>query len=276
MTIIELSGISKSFGATHVLSDINLAVDAGEFVAIVGFSGAGKSTLMSLLSGLQRPDSGSASFRGKPMDGPGPERGVVFQNYSLLPWLTAFENILLAVAQVFPDLTAEKQKEHTERYVAMVGLSHARDRRPRELSGGMRQRVALARALAAEPDVLLMDEPLSALDALTRSTLQDEIERIARVAGKTIVMVTNDVDEAILLADRIIPLSAGPKATLGPAFTVEIERPRDRLAMNHNPEFRRVRNELIEYLMSSKKKKAVSTPPPVEAAPLMPPLESSV
>jgi nitrate/nitrite transport system ATP-binding protein len=267
MAILELSGVSKSFGATRILADVSLSVEAGEFVAIVGFSGAGKSTLMSLLSGLQRPDVGTAAFRGKPMNGPGPERGVVFQNYSLLPWLTAFENILLAVSQVFPELSPEKQREHTERYVAMVGLSHARDRRPRELSGGMRQRVALARALAAEPDVLLMDEPLSALDALTRATLQDEIERIARVAGKTIVMVTNDVDEAILLADRIIPLSAGPSATLGSAFNVEIERPRDRLAINHNPEFRRIRGALIEYLMSSKKKKATA-PAATQGAPV--------
>ncbi len=275
MPLLELVGVSKSYGSTLVLDNLSLAVEPGEFVAIVGFSGAGKSTLLSLLSGLQRPDSGAATFRGKPMDGPGPERGVVFQNYSLLPWLTAFENILLAVSQVFPQYTAAKQREHTERYVGMVGLAHARDRRPRELSGGMRQRVALARALAAEPDVLLMDEPLSALDALTRATLQDEIERIARVAGKTIVMVTNDVDEAILLADRIVPLSAGPGATLGQAFSVDIERPRDRLALNHNVEFRRVRGALIEYLMSSKKKKAVSAPK-VPAAPLMPSLESPV
>jgi nitrate/nitrite transport system ATP-binding protein len=253
MPIMQLDRVSKSYGTTHVLEDVSLAVEPGEFVAIVGFSGAGKSTLLSMLSGLARPDTGSVTFHGKPLTGPGPERGVVFQNYSLLPWLTAFDNVKLAVEQAFPNLTKAKQAEHTERYVLMVGLSHARDRRPAALSGGMRQRVALARALAAEPEVLLMDEPLSALDALTRATLQDEIERIARVAGKTIVMITNDVDEAILLADRILPLGAGPGASLGPSVKVQIPRPRDRLAMNHDPEFRRARGQLIEYLMGSRK-----------------------
>jgi nitrate/nitrite transport system ATP-binding protein len=253
MPILELDRVSKSYGSTHVLEDVSLTVERGEFVAIVGFSGAGKSTLLSMMSGLLQPDSGTVTFRDRPLIGPGPERGVVFQNYSLLPWLTAFENVKLAVEQVFPDLTKAKQAEHTERYVLMVGLGHARDRRPAALSGGMRQRVALARALAAEPEVLLMDEPLSALDALTRATLQDEIERIARVAGKTIVMITNDVDEAILLADRIVPLGAGPRASLGPCVKLDIPRPRDRLAMNHDPEFRRARSQLIEYLMGSRK-----------------------
>lgn len=253
MSILKLEEASKSYGSTHVLSRVSLDIRAGEFVAIVGFSGAGKSTLMSLLSGLATPDSGRALFKGAPITGPGPERGVVFQNYSLLPWLSAFDNVALAVAQVFSDWSRTKQAEHTERYIAMVGLSHARDRKPAQLSGGMRQRVALARALAAEPEVLLMDEPLSALDALTRATLQDELERIGRTAGKTIVLVTNDVDEALLLADRIIPLSAGPMATLGPANVVEIARPRDRRALNHDPAFRRIRGEVIEYLLETKK-----------------------
>jgi nitrate/nitrite transport system ATP-binding protein len=273
MSILELSSVSKSYGATHVLENVSLEVEAGEFVAIVGFSGAGKSTLVSLLSGLQKPDAGRASFKGASIDGPGPERGVVFQNYSLLPWLTAFENIVLAVEQVFPQRSKQEQAEHAERYVSMVGLSHARDRRPHELSGGMRQRVALARALAAEPEVLLLDEPLSALDALTRSTLQDELERIGRVSGKTILMITNDVDEAILLADRIIPLSAGPGATLGASARVEIPRPRERVALNHDPYFRRVRASLIEYLMSTKKRKSEARPP--ATSPLRAQLEPS-
>ena len=271
MSILELKSVSKSYGATQVLDDVSLQIEPGEFVAIVGFSGAGKSTLVSLLSGLQKPDSGEALFKGAAIEGPGPERGVVFQNYSLLPWLTTFENILLAVEQVFTEKTKQQQAEHAQRYVAMVGLSHARDRRPHELSGGMRQRVALARALAAEPEVLLMDEPLSALDALTRATLQDEIERIGRVSGKTIVMITNDVDEAILLADRIVPLSAGPRATLGPSHTVDIVRPRERVALNHDAHFREVRSSLIEYLMSSKKKRSVPArevaAPPMQAQP---------
>ncbi|MGC4095303.1 MAG: ABC transporter ATP-binding protein [Polyangiaceae bacterium] len=274
MPILELKSASKSYGATQVLDDVSLTVEPGEFVAIVGFSGAGKSTLVSLLSGLQRPDSGQALFKGEPIVGPGPERGVVFQNYSLLPWLTTFENIMLAVEQVFPSKTKQQRAEHTERYINMVGLGHARDRRPHELSGGMRQRVALARALAAEPEVLLMDEPLSALDALTRSTLQDELERIGRVAGKTILMITNDVDEAILLADRIIPLSAGPRATLGASVTVEIARPRERVALNHDPYFRQVRSSLIEYLMSTKKKRA--EPREMPAPPMQAQLEPSV
>lgn len=262
MGILELRSISKSYGTTQVLDDVSLNIEPGEFVAIVGFSGAGKSTLVSLLSGLQKPDTGEALFRGAPIAGPGPERGVVFQNYSLLPWLTTFENILLAVEQVFTEKTNQQRVEHAERYVAMVGLTHARDRRPHELSGGMRQRVALARALAAEPEVLLMDEPLGALDALTRATLQDEIERIGRVSGKTIVMITNDVDEAILLADRIVPLSAGPRATLGASYRVDIARPRERVALNHDPHFRKVRASVIEYLMSTKKQRVA---PPREA-----------
>jgi nitrate/nitrite transport system ATP-binding protein len=253
MALLELDDVSKTYGDTSVLSRLSLTVESGEFVAIVGFSGAGKSTLMSLLSGLGRPDSGRALFKGVPITGPGPERGIVFQNYSLLPWLTAAENVALAVDQVFGHWPAQRRQDHTERYIHMVGLGHASDRKPAQLSGGMRQRVALARALAAEPEVLLMDEPLGALDALTRGTLQSELERIGRTAGKTIVLVTNDVDEAILLADRIIPLSAGPAAALGPVTTVSIARPRDRRALNHDPEFQRIRASVIEYLLESKR-----------------------
>lgn len=275
MTILALEDASKAFGQTRVLDKVNLEIEAGEFVAIVGFSGAGKSTLMSLLSGLDKPDTGRALFKGTPIAGPGPERGIVFQNYSLLPWLSAFENVALAVNQVFGSLSKERRDDHVERYLNMVGLSHARDRRPAQLSGGMRQRVALARALAAEPEVLLMDEPLSALDALTRATLQDELERISRTAGKTIVLVTNDVDEAILLADRIIPLSAGPMATLGPATPVTIARPRDRRLLNQDPDFRHMRVGLIEYLMETKRNKQASIRPK-EAPVLVPALEPSV
>jgi nitrate/nitrite transport system ATP-binding protein len=205
------------------------------------------------------------TFRGQPVRAPGPERGVVFQNYSLLPWLSAYENVSLAVEQVFGHWPKEKQRAQVERFIHLVGLDHARERKPAQLSGGMRQRVALARALAADPEVLLMDEPLSALDALTRATLQDSLERIARASGKTIVLVTNDVDEAILLADRIIPLSAGPRATLGPEFEIHIPRPRERRALNHDPEFRHVRVALIEYLLSTKKQ---LRPAAVAAAPL--------
>lgn len=275
MAILSLKGVSKAYGSTQVLDQVSLEVEPGEFVAVVGFSGAGKSTLMSLLSGLSAPDRGEISFKGQPLTGPGPERGVVFQNYSLLPWLSAFGNVRLAVEQAFPKWNAQKQDEHTERYLNLVGLGHARDRKPAELSGGMRQRVSLARALAAEPEVLLMDEPLSALDALTRATLQDEIERISRTGSRTIVMITNDVDEAILLADRVVPLSAGPRATLGEAVTVEIARPRDRLAMNHDPSFRRARAALIDYLMSTKRRQAAAATSTASGPPVAALLERS-
>jgi nitrate/nitrite transport system ATP-binding protein len=274
MAILELCDVAKTYGSTNVLSRVSLSVQPGEFVAIVGFSGAGKSTLMSMLSGLERPDSGRALFKGTPITGPGPERGVVFQNYSLLPWLTAAENVALAVDEVFADWSPQRRRDHTERYVHLVGLGHAADRRPAQLSGGMRQRVALARALATEPEVLLMDEPLGALDALTRATLQGELERICRTAGKTMVLVTNDVDEAILLADRIIPLSAGPGASLGPVTDVTIARPRERRALNHDPEFQRIRANVIEYLLESKRKQRAA-PRPSGAPVLVPALEAS-
>ncbi len=255
MAFLEISRADKGYGPkwnrTEVLADINLEVERGEFIAIVGFSGAGKTTLVNLLSGLAFPDKGSVTFDGQPVTGPGPERGLVFQNYSLLPWLTVFENIALAVDQVFPKWSAEKRRAHVERYIEMVNLTPARQKLPRELSGGMRQRVAVARTLAMEPQVLLLDEPLSALDALTRANLQDEITSIRRQDDKTIVLITNDPDEAILLADRVIPLTRGPRATLGPSIPVNIPRPRSRAAINHDPVFKATRNEVIEYLLKS-------------------------
>ena len=255
MAFLEISRADKGYGPkwnrTEVLADINLEVERGEFIAIVGFSGAGKTTLVNLLSGLAFPDKGSVTLDGKPVTGPGPERGLVFQNYSLLPWLTVFENIALAVDQVFPKWSAERRRTHVEKYIEMVNLTPARNKLPRELSGGMRQRVAVARTLAMEPQVLLLDEPLSALDALTRANLQDEITSIRRQDDKTIVLITNDPDEAILLADRVIPLTRGPRATLGPSIPVNIPRPRSRAAINHDPVFKATRNEVIEYLLKS-------------------------
>ena len=225
MAFLEMDGVGKGFasagGRTEVLRNLNLGIEKGEFVAIVGYSGAGKTTLISLIAGLLSPDVGEVRLEGRVVQGPGPDRGVVFQNYSLLPWMSVYENVRLAVDQVFPSWTAQQKREHTERYIALVNLTRARNQRPRELSGGMRQRVAVARALAMDPAVLLLDEPLSALDALTRATLQSEIERIWAADRKTVVMITNDVDEGILLADRIIPLSAGPGATLGPSVAVD-------------------------------------------------------
>ena len=226
MAYLKLHNVSKHFGGTPVLKDINLSVEKGEFVAIVGFSGAGKTTLISLIAGLLKPSNGSLKLNDLEITGPGPDRGIVFQNYSLLPWLTVFENILLAVEAVNPNWSADKRKEHVEKYIAMVNLTPARNKLPSELSGGMRQRVSVARALAMDPQILLLDEPLSALDALTRATLQDEISRIWSENKKTVLMITNDPDEGILLADRIIPLTAGPGATLGPEIVIDLPRPR--------------------------------------------------
>jgi nitrate/nitrite transport system ATP-binding protein len=253
MAFLEIKGVQKGFdtrgGRAEVLRNIYLQIAKGEFVAIVGYSGAGKTTLISMIAGLIRPDAGEITVGGRPVLGPGPDRGVVFQNYSLLPWLTVYGNVALAVDQVFPAWPAERRRAHVEKYIAMVNLTPARQKRPGELSGGMRQRVAVARALAMDPDVLLMDEPLGALDALTRATLQDEIERIWERDQKTVVMITNDVDEGILLADRIVPLSAGPGATLGPSVAVGLERPRDRRALNHDPRFKEIRGQILGYLL---------------------------
>jgi nitrate/nitrite transport system ATP-binding protein len=231
-------------------------VERGEFVALVGYSGAGKTTLLSMIAGLSPPDAGTITLGGTPITEPGRDRGVIFQNYSLLPWMTVFDNIALAVDQTFPEWPKAKRREHVLRYIAMVNLTPARDKRPRELSGGMRQRVSVARALAMEPEILLMDEPLSALDALTRGTLQDEIVRIWEKDRKTVLLITNDVDEGILMADRIIPLGAGPNATLGPAQVVDIARPRNRQALNHEPRFKEIRGSVIEYLLDSAARRA--------------------
>jgi len=255
---LELNNVSKHFGGAPVLKDINLSVEKGEFVAIVGFSGAGKTTLISLIAGLLKPSHGSLTLNDLEITGPGPDRGIVFQNYSLLPWLTVFENILLAVEAVNPNWSADKCKEHVEKYIAMVNLTPARNKLPSELSGGMRQRVSVARALAMDPQILLLDEPLSALDALTRATLQDEISRIWSENKKTVLMITNDPDEGILLADRIIPLTAGPGATLGPEITIDIPRPRDRKAINHDARFKKIRRELIAFMLDSKSERHTS------------------
>jgi nitrate/nitrite transport system ATP-binding protein len=251
--ILELKSVDKSYVSgstrTDVLRNVSLSVNEGEFVAIVGFSGSGKTTLINLMAGLVPPDSGQVLFRGRPVTEPGPERGVVFQSYSLMPWLSVTGNVKLAVDTLFAKESAAARQERVRRYVGMVGLSHAAERKPAELSGGMRQRVAVARALAMDPEVLLLDEPLSALDALTRAKLQTEIEAIWSQERKTVVLITNDVDEAILLADRIVPLNPGPGATFGPEFVVPFERPRDRAAMNNNPSYKKLRAAITQYLM---------------------------
>lgn len=253
MSFLDLKNVSKTYRnggeVTEVLKDITLEVAEREFVAIVGFSGSGKTTLISLIAGLVQADSGEITLKGAPITGPSADRGVVFQNYSLMPWLTVEGNIALAVDEVFKDEDATTRKIRVSDAIDMVGLSHATDRRPAELSGGMRQRVAVARALAMSPDILLLDEPLSALDALTRAKLQDEIEAIWEGDQKTVILITNDVDEAVLLADRIIPLNPGPGATFGPEFKVDIPRPRDRVEMNSMPEAIRIRADVTNYLL---------------------------
>lgn len=251
MSILEFKDVSKNFGTgmhtTQVLKGINLNVDEGEFLVILGFSGTGKTTLINLMAGLEQPTEGQVNYRGKPITGPGPERGVVFQSYSLMPWLTVAGNVGLAVDTVFPNLSKQEKAEKVAHFVGMVGLSHAASRRPAELSGGMRQRVNVARALAMNPEVLLLDEPLSALDALTRANLADEIETIWGADQKTCILITNDVDEAIILADRIVALN--PDGTLGAEFKVNISRPRDRSAMNNDVTFKRIRAQVTGYLM---------------------------
>ena len=254
---LELDGVAIGFGPektrTDILRDVNLEVGENEFVAIIGFSGSGKSTLVSLLAGLERPTEGVVRMEGVEVTRPGPRRGVMFQSYSLLPWLSVFGNIELAVKQVFPSSSSAEVRKHVDRYIEMVNLTDARDKAPHELSGGMRQRVSLARTLAMQPDVLLLDEPLSALDALTRAVLQDEILQIWEKEKKTVVLITNDVDEAILLADRIIPLTMGPEATLADAFPVNLERPRDRRTLTDQPLYRRLKSEITSYLVGLNK-----------------------
>lgn len=251
MGILRLDNVSKSYGSgthrTDVLKNITLDVKEGEFLVLLGFSGTGKTTLINMMAGLDSPTHGIATFKGAPIKEPSPERGVIFQSYSLMPWLTVNGNVRLAVDTVFPGLPARDKDNKVAHYVDMVGLSHAATRRPAELSGGMRQRVNVARALAMNPEVLLLDEPLSALDALTRANLADEIEHIWEADKKTCVLITNDVDEAIILADRIIALN--PDGTLGQEFSVSIPRPRNRMEMNTNSDFKKLRVDVTKYLM---------------------------
>lgn len=266
--ILSLKNVSKSYvdgsgTRSDVLDNINLDVADGEFIAILGFSGAGKTTLINCVAGLIEADSGEVIVRGKPCSGPGKDRGLVFQSYSLFPWLNVEANVALAVDAVHKDKSAEERANLVKQKVELVGLDHAMDRKPAQLSGGMRQRVAVARALAMEPEILLMDEPLSALDALTRAKLQDEIERIRKQEKRTIVLVTNDVDEALLLADRIAVLTPAPNATIGKILDVNINRPRDRESVNENAAYKSLRNTIVGYLGAlSSENKAVATQGP--------------
>ena len=263
MAYLELKNVNKTYGegknVTEVLTDINLTIEEGEFVAIVGFTGSGKTTLVNLINGLLKPTSGEVLFKGEPVVDTSHERGVIFQNYSLLPWLSVGQIVAMAVIEAFPKENKIFIKERVAEYVEMVNLSPAINKKPKELSGGMRQRVAVARALAMNPEMIIMDEPLGALDALTRGNLQDEILKIWSKDKRTALLITNDVDEGIYMADRIIPLRPGPKATLGPEFKIDIERPRDKTEFNDNPVYKKTRNAIIEYLMGiGEERKAIS------------------
>lgn len=253
--ILSLKGVTKSYigqsgNVTEVLAGIDLDLQEGEFIAILGFSGAGKTTLISSIAGLVKPDAGEILLRGKPIDGPDKDRGLVFQSYSLFPWLTVEKNVALAVDAVHKDRSKAERAALVKQKVELVGLGHAMDRKPAQLSGGMRQRVAVARALAMEPDILLLDEPLSALDALTRAKLQDEIERIRKEERRTIILVTNDVDEALLLADRVAVMTPAPAARIGAIYDVNVPRPRDREAVNDDAAFQALRKQIVGYLGS--------------------------
>ena len=257
MAFLEVRGLSKSFvsagGVRHVLRNVGLDVEHGEFVSIVGAMGSGKSTLLSLLAGLTTPDEGSVSIGGEPTRGVRRDAAFVFQNYSLLPWFTALENVRLAVEATFPEMTREEQRQQATRALEKVGLGNALDRRPRQLSGGMRQRVAIARAFATRPQVMFLDEPFGALDALTRETLQQELGRLCAENERSVttVMITNSVEEAILLSDRIVPMIPGPPATLGTPIAVELSRPRSLAQLAHDEQATQVRAHVISTLTAS-------------------------
>jgi nitrate/nitrite transport system ATP-binding protein len=255
--MLEVQGVGMTFatkrGPFVALRDIDLTIARGEFVALIGHSGCGKSTLLNLVAGLTTPTQGVLLLDGRELKGPGPDRGVVFQNHSLLPWLTCTDNVYLAVERVFGAREGKARlKERALAALDLVGLSHAKDKHPGEISGGMKQRVGIARALAMEPKMLLLDEPFGALDALTRARLQDELARIVRATGSTVLMVTHDVDEAVLLSDRIVMMTNGPAATIGEVLKVPLpplaEAPRNRLEMAHDADYLHTRESVLEFL----------------------------
>jgi nitrate/nitrite transport system ATP-binding protein len=244
-------------GPFTALRDISLEIREGEFVSLIGHSGCGKSTLLNLVTGLLAPTGGAMILAGREISGPGPDRGVVFQNHSLLPWLTCFDNVYLAVERVFAATeTKPRLKERTQKALALVNLSHAEHKYPQEISGGMKQRVGIARALSMEPKLLLLDEPFGALDALTRAHLQDELTRIVAETHSTVVMVTHDVDEAVLLSDRVVMMTNGPAATIGEILDIDLPRPRDRLALAGHPRYMALRTAVLQFLYQKQMKEA--------------------
>jgi nitrate ABC transporter ATP-binding subunit len=235
-------------GPFEALKEINLEVDQGEFVCVIGHSGCGKSTLLNMVSGFLQPSSGSVTLRNVPIERPGPDRMVVFQNYSLLPWKTVWQNVEMAVKAARPELAAASRREVVAHHLEMVGLMEARSKRPGQLSGGMRQRVAIARALAVSPAVLVLDEPFGALDAITREELQEELLAIWREQKPTVLMITHDIDEALFLADRVVMMTNGPSATIGEILEVPFERPRSYEAIQDDPRYGQLRNHALDFL----------------------------
>jgi len=264
---LEISHVSIEFpipgGSFKALDDVSLHIAEGEFVSLIGHSGCGKSTVLNIVAGLYQATTGGVILDGKEVNEPGPDRAVVFQNHSLLPWLTAYENVELAVRQVFKGVkTKAEMREWIELNLELVHMEHAMHKRPNEISGGMKQRVGIARALAMEPKVLLMDEPFGALDALTRAHMQDSLIEIQARLNNTVIMITHDVDEAVLLSDRIVMMTNGPAATIGEVLSVDLPRPRDRIKMANDPRYNYFRSEVLKFLYE-RQKQPVST----EAAP---------
>ena len=250
---LELSGVGIDFptdkGLYCALQNVNLKIDKGEFVSLIGHSGCGKSTVLNIVAGLHQATTGGVILDGREVNSPGPERAVVFENHSLLPWLSCYENIELAVRQVFKgEKNRSEMRDWIEHNLSLVHMTHARDKRPSEISGGMKQRIGIARALAMQPKVLLMDEPFGALDALTRAHLQDSLMEIHADLGNTVIMITHDVDEAVLLSDRIVMMSNGPAASVGEILEVKLERPRERIAMGHDARYHEYRAAVLEFL----------------------------
>lgn len=260
---VEVTGLTQRFpapkekgGSLTVYENVNFGIEKGEFVCIIGHSGCGKSTILSTLAGLNDPSEGGVVMNGREVSGPSLERGIVFQNYSLLPWLSALKNVTFGVRARFPDWSDIEVKQHSEKFLNLVGLNDALDRKPSQLSGGMRQRVSIARAFATQPSLLLLDEPFGALDALTRGTIQDELLKIWSETKQTVFMITHDVDEAILLADRILLMSNGPHARVAEAVEIAIPRPRTRAGILDDPGYYKIRNYLVNFLHDEVKRPA--------------------
>jgi len=267
---LELSQVAIDFptpqGPFTAVTDINLKIRKGEFVSFIGHSGCGKSTVLNIIAGLNRATLGGVILDSREVTEPGPERAVVFQNHSLLPWLTAYQNVELAVQQVFGGKKSKAEmREWIEHNLALVKMSHALDKRPDELSGGMKQRVGIARALAMQPKVLLMDEPFGALDALTRAHLQESLMEIQNDLGNTVIMITHDVDEAVLLSDRIVMMTNGPAATIGSILDVKLPRPRNRVQLADDPEFNHCRSAVLHFLYERHGSSGSSTAPATPA-----------